>query len=126
MYINYGDRNFFENGCLVDTEHSDTEFPMILCMPYSDEDDLYQMAEVKVDITDDWIERDRVMDFIGMTEETYNPVQFAIGCTEYYSWEDFGARDCYPNYDWRHMRKEDICEILKHRLIASDDLDIVW
>ena len=36
MYRNYGDKNFFENGVLVDTDHSDTAFPMLLCRPYPD------------------------------------------------------------------------------------------
>lgn len=127
MFTNYGDKDFFENGCLVDTEHSDTVFPMLLCMPYSDEDGMYQMARVQVDIAEDWIEKERVMSFIGMTEETYDPVQFAIGCTEYYSWENFGADDYLnPCFDWRHMEKKDICGILKYELIASDNLDIVW
>ena len=29
MFVNYGDRNFFEYGVLVDTDHSDTEFPIL-------------------------------------------------------------------------------------------------
>lgn len=52
MYRNYGDKNFFENGILVDTEHSDTAFPMLLCRPYPDEEDLYQFGEVEVDLDD--------------------------------------------------------------------------
>lgn len=52
MYRNYGDKDFFENGVLVDTEHSDTVFPMLLCRPYPDEEDLYQFGEVEVDLDD--------------------------------------------------------------------------
>ena len=113
MYRNYGDKNFFENGILVDTEHSDTAFPMLLCRPYLD--DFKENG---------WGDRKAVMDFLGMTEETYDPVQFAIGCTEYFSWDNFGASS-YA-YDWQRMDKKSICEILKYRLIASDHLDIVW
>lgn len=71
-----------------------------------------------------WGDRKVVMDYLGMTEETYDPVQFAIGCTEYFSWDNFGAAS-YA-YDWQRIDKRSICEILKHRLIASDNLDIVW
>lgn len=128
MYRNYGDRDFFEHGVLVDTEHSDTCFPMLLCRPYPDAEDLYQFGEVEVDLNDfkddGWGDRKAIMDFLGMTEETYDPVRFAIGCTEYHSWDNFGAIS-YA-YDWQHMDKKSICEILKCREIASDHLDIVW
>lgn len=128
MYRNYGDRDFFEHGVLVDTEHSDTCFPILLCRPYPDAEDLYQFGEVEVDLNDfkddGWGDRKAIMDFLGMTEETYDPVQFAIGCTEYHSWDNFGAIS-YA-YDWQHMDKKSICEILKCREIASDHLDIVW
>ncbi|MCD8083426.1 MAG: hypothetical protein LUE86_08000 [Clostridiales bacterium] len=124
MYQNYGDRNFFENGMLVDTEHSDTTFPMLLCTPYPDEEDLFQFGECEVDISDDWIDRKAVMDYIGMAEETFDPVAFAIGCVSWYSWDNFGAIN-YA-YDWTRMDKKSICDILKYREIASDNLDIDW
>lgn len=128
MYVNYGDRDFFENGILVDSEHSDTCFRMLLCRPYPDQEDLYQFGDVEVDLDDfkdnGWGDRKAVMDFLGMTEETFDPVQFAIGCTEYHSWDNFGAIS-YA-YDWQRMDKKSICEILKYRQIASDNLDIVW
>lgn len=123
MYINYGDRNFFDTGILVDTEHSDTEFPMILCRPYDDEENLYQFNEVTVDITGEWIDRASVMSFIGMTEETFDPVQFAIGCTSYYSWDNFGQP---YHYDWQRADRELIEGILNNRQIASDNLDMEW
>ena len=101
---------------------------MLLCRPYPDAEDLYQFGEVEVDLNDfkddGWGDRKAIMDFLGMTEETYDPVQFAIGCTEYHSWDNFGAIS-YA-YGWQHMDKKSICEILKCREIASDHLDIVW
>ena len=123
MYKNYGDVNFFEYGVLVDDEHSDTQFNMLLCRPYDDEDDLYQYNEVNIDITDSWIDKKGVMSFIGMDEDKFNPVMFAIGCTEYYSWDNFGQSYAY---DWTHMHKKDICRILRHHMIASDNLNIEW
>lgn len=124
MYINYGDKNFFEHGVLIDNEHSNTVFDMLLCEPYFDTEDLYEFAHVQVDISDDWINIKAVKDYIGMTDETFNPIQFAIGCIEYYSWDNFGADGYGVAYDWRHMTKDQIYKELKGYLIANDNLDI--
>lgn len=127
MYKNYGDKNFFEYGVLVDNDHSDTEIDIIRCLPYPEPDedgnDIYQFNEMTVDITDEWIDRKAVMDFIGMTEDTFDPVQFAIGCTDWYSWDNFGLPYAY---DWQRMDRNSICDILRHRMIASDGLDMPW
>lgn len=125
MYKNYGDKHFLEHGVLVDTEHSDTCFPMLLCRPYDDEQDLYAFGDVEVDIEDSWIDRTAVMAYIGMSKDTFDPVQFAIGCTEYYSWDNFGAGGSY-SYDWRMVDSAVIYDVLRHRLIASDNLDMEW
>ena len=124
MFINYGDRNFFEYGILVDSEHSDTEFQILYCRPYDDEEDKYLFAECTVDITDSWIDKKAVMSFAGMKEENFDPIRFAIDCIEYYGVENFGANSYV--YDYRNMNEESIKEILKHRLIANDNLDITW
>ena len=125
MYINYGDRNFFDYGMLVDSEHSDTEFDIIFCRPYDDEEDLYQCGQVTVDINDSWIEKEKVESYIGLKKED-NPIQFAIGCLEYYGAENFGADDFWVYENWRYMTKESICKKLRNYLIASDNLDIEW
>ena len=122
MYRNYGDKNFFDYGVLVDDEHSDDEFQIIRCRPYDDIEDTYAFAELTVNINDSWIDKKAVMRYIGMTEETFDKVQFAIGCTDYYAWENFGI-DYYQEYEYS---KESICNILKNRLIANDNLDIEW
>ena len=121
MYLNYGDRDFFELGILVDTEHSDTVFDMLLCRPYDDQEDLFQFARVQVDIEDSWIDKPAVMSFIGMTEETFDPVQYAIGCTDYYGWENFGADSYGVTYDWRQMTRAQIEDEMKYYLIAWED-----
>jgi hypothetical protein len=121
MYINYGDVNFFEYGCLVDAEHSDTEIKVLYCRPYDDVEDLFLFADCEVDITDSWIDRKQVMDYLGMTEENFDAIQFAIGCIDYYGVENFSS----PYGGYRFSR-EDIEEQLKHYLIASDNLDITW
>lgn len=124
MYINYGDKDFFEYGCLVDSEHSDTVFQILRCMPYPDEEDLYQFGDLEVDINDSWIDRNAVMQYAGMKDATFDPIQFAIACTDYYGWDNFGAIN-YA-YEWTQMNKAGICEILRNRLIASDNLDMAW
>ena len=88
---------------------------------------MYQCAEVYVDITDSWIDRKRVMDFCGMTDETFNPIWFAIDCIEYYGAENFGADGCWMyKYDWTHMTKEEVKDVLRHRIIATDNINIEW
>jgi hypothetical protein len=126
MYINYGDVNFLEyGGCLIE-ERTDTEYNVIYLRPY-DEDDLYQCAELTVDITDKWIDKDAVMKFGGMTEENFNPIHFAIDCIDYYGPEEFGADGSWGyQKDWRYMAKDDVKEVLRHRLIATDNLNIEW
>lgn len=118
MYINYGDKNFFERGILVDNNHSDTEFDILVCNPYDGEEDLYQFGDCSVDITASWINKQAVMDFLGMDSDAFNPIEYAIGCIDYYGMVNFGA--CNYMYDYAHMGKEDIKEILKYRLIATD------
>lgn len=124
MYVNYGDKNFFEYGALVDNNHSDTVFSILYCRPYDGEEDLYQFAECVVDITDSWIDRQDVMSFLGMDDTTFDPIQYAIGCVDYYSIDNFGGIN-YA-YDSLHMHRDEIKNILKNYLIAPDRLDITW
>lgn len=98
MYINYGDRNFFELGTLVDAEHSDTEIKILYCRPYDVAEDLYLFADCTVDTTDNWIDKKSVMEYIGMTEETFNIIQFAISCVEYYGVDNFSSGYCGYNF----------------------------
>ena len=54
MYVNYGDKDFFEHGRLVDAEHEDNIYDILCCNPYPDEPGLFQFGHCKVDITDTW------------------------------------------------------------------------
>lgn len=121
MYINHGDVDFFEYGVLVDSEHSDTEVEILYCRPYDDEEDKFLFADCTVDITDSWIDKKSVMEYIGMTEENFDVIQFAIGCIEYYGVENFSSP-----YDGYQFSRKEIEERLKHYLIASDNLEITW
>ena len=126
MYKNYGDRDFFEYGILVDDEHEENVYDMLLCRPYSDNEDLFWFAHVAVDITDSWIDKKAVMEFSGIKSVEEDPIRYAIACTEYYSWDNFGAYDYAVNYDWRFADRDLICSELKHYLIAKDNLEVTW
>ena len=130
MFMNYGDYDFFENGVLIDTEHTyepengRRELTMLRCMPYDDNENRYMFGELYIDIDDSWIDRPAVMSFLGMTEETFDPIQFAIGLTDWYSWDNFGA-ELY-DADWQDVDRDYIEDFLRHRLIAIDNLKITW
>lgn len=128
IYRNYGDVNFLTyGGCLVDSDHSDTEFRIIYLRPYDDEEGLYQCAEIIVDINDSWIDRSQVMKYGGVTEDDFDPVLFAIDCIEYYGPENFWADGCWMyQYDWRCMTREGVKEVLRNRVIATDNIEIEW
>ena len=111
MYKNYGDKDFFQYGRLVEKE-SETEYRIIVCDPYSDQEDCFQFAETLVDITDSWIDRQAVMNYGGMTEDNFDAIRFAIDCIEYYGAHEFGAVNY--SYDWMHMTRKQIEHILMH------------
>lgn len=118
MFTNYGDRNFFEYGLLVEPV-SDTEFRLLVCNPYSDSDDLYQFACICVDTKDSWIDKEKVNDYNG--EPIEDPLQLAIAAYSYYGPEEFGAYSM--SYDWQHMTRDQILEELKHYGVsASEDI----
>ena len=86
MYINKGDVNFFENGCLIE-DRGNGIFAIFICMPFYENEDSYLFAHVEVDVNDSWINRDAVMRFAG------NPVDdmdFAMGMISYYGVQEFG------------------------------------
>lgn len=119
MYKNYGDVNFLEYGILVEEEKENEIYNMIICRPYSDVENKYIYGLCYVDITDNWIEKDKVMNYIGMTEENFEPIQFAIGCTEYYSLEDFGL---FGN----DYTKEEILQDMEELKSYIDDKEIYF
>ena len=120
MYQNYGDVNFFEYGVLIDDTHTDSEFDMLRCMPYSDEEDLFMFAPLHIDLNDGWMEIEEVMDYAGIEE--FDPVEYAIACTDYYSWDNFISMGYYLPYDWQRMTRKEIIEELKGYNISFDNL----
>lgn len=118
MYKNYGDKNFLEYGILVEEEKENEIYNMIICRPYSDKENKYIYGLCYVDITDSWIEKNEVMDYIGMSEENFKPIQFAIGCTEYYGLENFGL---FFNDYTKGYTKEEIIEDMEEIKSCIDD-----
>lgn len=118
MYKNYGDKNFLEYGVLVEEEKENETYNMIICRPYSDMENKYVYGLCYVDITDSWIEKNEVMDYIGMSEENFEPIQFAIGCTEYYGLENFGL---FFNDYTKGYTKEEIIEDMEEIKSCIDD-----
>lgn len=125
MYHNRGDKNFFEHGVLVDSDHSDTVFDLLLCEPYSDEEDLYCFAHVQVDVEDDWIDWNMIENITGGDFSSLsgaNAVDAAIAAAECYSWDNFGASDFGVSYNWQYMTRKDICKELRDYQIAWDEV----
>lgn len=120
MYINFGDKNFFEYGILVDVK-SYTEIKILYCRPFDDEEDLFIFADCEVDITDSWIDKETIIDYTGLNEEGIDIAQFAVGCVEYYGVENFSSP-----YNGYQFTRAEIEEQLKHYFIANDNLDITW
>lgn len=124
MYINYGDKNFYEWGNLVE-EHSDTEFSVLICRQYGDTNEYFQFGECSVDITDEWIDRKSVMSYIGMTEEGFDAVQFALGCIDFYGADNFSIF-ALGGKDWRYCTQEDIQEVLNSGVYDIDLDNVEW
>ena len=95
MYHNYGDKNFFEAGFLVDTDsirEDNVEF--IYCMPFDDEEDLYLYGEGVVDLTDSWIAWSEVGRYADVDKNTSCWENLANAVISYYGVETVcGGRD---------------------------------
>jgi hypothetical protein len=120
MYENYGDKNFLEYGRLVEAIN-DHEFDILVCEGIEgiDATGLYPIAWCHVDIEDDWIDKEKIMDFNGMKKENFNPIRYAIDCIQYYGVEDFGGR--YQWYD-----EVGIKQILANLEIDLNGIDKIW
>ena len=119
MFVNYGDVDFFESGRLVEKGDSNTEFRVLYCEPiYSWHVELYFFADCTVDISDSWIEREKVESFCGCTADT-DPVWFALGCIDYYGAENFASP-----YDGFRFEQHVIQEKLKGYPISPENLNM--
>lgn len=93
-WSNFGDANPVEHGGIFVKQDSDNSnaFYIIKNQPIDGEENKQYLFDLYVDTSDDWIEKESVMDYLGMTEEKFDIIQYAIGITEYYNYLNFGSR----------------------------------
>lgn len=110
---NFGDVNPIEHGGIFvkkDIEiNSDTCYYIVKNV-YDEDGEKHILYDLYIDISDDWIEKESVMDYIGMTKENFDPIFYAIGCTEYYNYLEFqGDRtECNEEELKRELSKRNI------------------
>lgn len=119
MYYNYGNRDFFSNGMLV--ERGDNTDNLILCEPNGD--DTYRFASIHVDWTADWIDVNELDDRLGHVLDLpfFDSMEAVIECTKMYPWDRFGID--YDG-DWQHMTRDQIYAELGKYKIAWEELNI--
>lgn len=116
FFRSVGDVNFFEDGILIrkDTD-CDTGYYIIRCCPISDQEDSFRFGELYVDIADDWIDKSAVTSLSG-TDGFEDPEDYAIACTDCYSWDNFGAESAAshscPYYDWTCASRDQVQDVL--------------
>jgi len=91
---NFGDVDPLEGGVYVQQDGDTTYRVIKVEYWYDTEDDKpYRIADCYIDMDDiegSWIEKDRVMSFIGMTEKDFDPIWFMLGAIDYYGPMNFG------------------------------------
>lgn len=119
-FANYGDRNFFENGCLVKQDpNNPTGYIMYRCIPFSDHPDRFQFGRIYVDISDPWINRSEVEQYCG---KCVSDMDFAVACTDYYSWLEFGVNSNWATYDWQNTDRKTIMKELKNHPFETENV----
>jgi hypothetical protein len=104
---NFGDVNPLDHGGIWIMQGSETCYRIVKFYPEESDSDPSQLQNLYVDISDDWIEKKEVMSCIGMTAEDFDPIWYAIGCTDYYSCQNFG---CYQpeNFETKEAVKAEL------------------
>lgn len=95
-YINYGDCNPLEHGGIWVLQENTgmgitTQYGIVKNIFDADSEKIY-LYDLGIDISDEWLDKKAVMLCTGMTEQTFDNVQFAIACIDYYSFENFGTK----------------------------------
>jgi hypothetical protein len=67
---------------------SDDSFDIIKY--YHGHDGIIRVSNLHVDTTDEWIDREAVMNYVGIDANDYDVEWFAMDCTDYYAPENFG------------------------------------
>lgn len=91
LWTNYGDVNPMEHGgtwVMSDEEKNGKAFKGCYYIVKFDPDTM-EVVNCWVEVKDDWINRKSVMDYVGMTEDNYDEIRYAIACFEYYGYHEF-------------------------------------
>ena len=113
MYLNYGDINFANNGRLVE-QVGKHQFNIVTCEHMKN--GKFLVCECFVDTKDSMVDMDDVYAFAGI--EDYSPIDFAVGCIDYYGPEAF----C--NYRHRYeLTADEVKELLK-KIEHEDELTV--
>lgn len=90
-WVNYGDVNPLEHGGIWVRKDADIEGAYyIVKNVYRPVAELYEVYDLWVETGEEWQEKNLVMDYIGMTEDTFNEIHYAIALTDYYNFLNFG------------------------------------
>lgn len=57
---------------------------------WTDDPDQFLLGFLHVNTAADWIDKKAVLKFNRMEDRKYHPLDFAIACTEFYAWKNFG------------------------------------
>lgn len=90
-WVNYGDVNPIEHGGIFVKKDGDTTYRIVRNM-FDHDEGKNIVYDMYVDISEDWIERESVLKFSDLKEDS-DEVWFAIACTEYYSCINFDCID---------------------------------
>lgn len=87
-WIAVGDVNPMEHGGVWTQKESDTIFRIVRIDKTCNENEWFVQTGY-IDISDEWINKKSVMDYAGITEETFEPMNYAESCFWFYSYEEF-------------------------------------
>ena len=122
MYKNFGDKNFFEYGILLDNDHSDTQFPILFCAPLCEEDEngnqLYHFADCYVDVDSEWFDFDAIESCCGSWDSNES---LAIAALNYY-----GSNEFSDSWGDTIFTAEEIVEKLRNYHIDYSNLVLTW
>lgn len=91
---NYGDVTPQEGGRYLHKNEDDSYD--VIEVKYLYDDDKFIIDRYMIDLDDiggSWIEKESVLSFIGMTGKDFHPLFFMLGAVDYYGTENFGGQD---------------------------------
>lgn len=97
-FVNYGDVSPIEYGGLFimkDTEDFPNGYNVVklISMGWECNEEGWIIQDGYVELNDDWIEWDKVKDYIGLYDEEPDPIALVIGAWEYYGCYQFQGEE---------------------------------